>query len=159
MSKAKTPKNKIIADQTAIMLALIENNESDIDILKERILNHKYAESKSLKPAAIKLAIQHIKDDPEKFPPEIAKMMDHILIERNIGKVKDRELERTGDKTEGQAGGNLARKVPKNNERSGPKHERTHMQKDAEFILSPGEYDKGEIACEYIGSQMANILI
>lgn len=154
--KSAKPRDDIVKTQAEIMLALIEQNKNKLN-LKAIILEHVFPEGRSLKPDAIKLAIDHLKE--EQYSPSIIKIADEIFIEQRIGKVKHKELEEVVKKEVGESLGKIVKKPLKSShimQKSG------RLQDDLDVNDKPIKktFDtSAEDAFEYISSQAANLIM
>ncbi len=107
------------------------------------------------KPLAIEIILEKITED-SRYSREIREIFENSLIEKRIGKVKNRPVKLFSNKDEGVTEGRFVKKDLQNNELPSLKHSTTWLEKIGGIS---GRRNIGEEICEYIGTNLMNQLL
>lgn len=149
----KSNREILILEEASHIVNIANNfNGTNYDILKEELSSLKDKRNKSYKSDAFKLALAN-----NFFSDEIYNAIKNVYIERKIGSIKTRDLEKSREKTTGNSYGNIVKKTNSSQNdimNNIAKYNHEWMQK-----TSVGRFKTGEIAGnvrEYIASNLIN---
>jgi hypothetical protein len=147
-------KEELIEEQTQIILSLLRKS------VDRDSFNTELEAIPKLKLEALENALKISRS--ERLSSENIETLNIAVIDKRIGDVKDRPLARKGLKADGMSAGTLVTKLKSPEEELTAKHNTIWVKKQGRAAEKDDDdiFDgKGEVVCEYIGTNLANLVL
>ena len=149
----RSERSVIVQEQARSLLRLCYRYRDNIDNLRKQLSGYRFPENKSFKAEAVKFALEYMEKNSSRFSQEMREAISDFFVERSVGTLKERPLEKIAEKTDGINSGRMVSKPPKNQtDVNLLKQNKVWMQKD-------GIDDVGEIFCELISTNLSNAML
>lgn len=149
----KAKRDEIVKDQIRALLRMAYGMKDNPQALRKLLSEYKFPENKNFKTDAIVGAIEYMQNNPQRFSPEIKEQFNDLLLEKKVGKVKTRPLEKIGDKDAGITPGVFVHKLPKN------ATDTNSLKQSRTWVYKGDVNDPGEIVFEILGTNLFNYLM
>lgn len=149
----RAKRDEIIKSQIRTLLRMAYAMKDNPEALRQLLSEYKFPENKSFKTDAIVGAIEYMQNNPQRFSQEIKEQFNDLLLEKKVGAVKTRPLEKIGAKDTGITPGSFVHKLPKN------ATDDNLLKQSRTWVYKGGANDPGEIVFEIIGTNLFNDLM
>jgi hypothetical protein len=149
----RAKRDEIVKDQVRTLLRMAYGMKDDPQALRTLLSEYRFPENKSFKTDAIIGAIEYMQNNPQRFSPEIKEQFNDLLLEKKVGTVKTRPLEKIGEKDTSITPGSFVHKIPKN------ATDTNTLKQSRTWVYKGDANDPGEIVFEILGTNLFNYLM